>query len=173
VVVMAAGAQAVVEAAVLHEHAADDVEVQQQAHRPEDRGPSDVEAVPAELYLQTHSTNPLLRPQTISAAVRQFRDDADHDSLFSVTPMHVRLWSIQGEPINHDPENLLRTQDLPPLYQENSCLYLFRRDVFLERRNRIGRRPRLFVIGREEAWDVDEEIDLDVVGALLRRRAEA
>ncbi|MBF8260893.1 MAG: acylneuraminate cytidylyltransferase family protein [candidate division NC10 bacterium] len=131
----------------------------------------DVQAVPAEVYLQTHSTNPLLRPSTISAAIRVFRDGDDHDSLFSVTPIHARLWSAEGAAINHDPKTLLRTQDLPPVYQENSCLYLFRREAFLARRNRIGRNPRLFVIDREEAWDVDEEIDLDVVEALLQKRS--
>jgi CMP-N-acetylneuraminic acid synthetase len=130
----------------------------------------DVEAVPAEHYLQTHVTNPLLRPQTISAAIEAFRNDAEHDSLFSVTPMHVRLWSADGTAINHDPDRLLRTQDLPPVYQENSCLYLFRRDLFLERNNRIGRRPHLFVVDGEEAWDVDEESDLDIVEVLLRKR---
>jgi CMP-N-acetylneuraminic acid synthetase len=131
----------------------------------------DLQAVPADVYLQTHSTNPLLRSRTISAAVRDFRDDDDHDSLFSVTPIHMRLWSAEGAAINHDPERLLRTQDLPPVFQENSCLYLFRREAFLARRNRIGRNPRLFVIDREEAWDVDEEIDLDVVEALLQKRS--
>jgi CMP-N-acetylneuraminic acid synthetase len=130
----------------------------------------DVEMAPAETYLQTHSTNPLLRPETISAAIRAFRADAEHDSLFSVTPLHVRLWSAEGKPLNHDPETLLRTQDLPPVYQENSCLYLFRRDGFLATGNRIGKRPRLFEIEPEEAWDVDEEGDLDIVTALLSKR---
>jgi CMP-N-acetylneuraminic acid synthetase len=132
----------------------------------------DIDAVPAEAYLQTHSTNPLLRPQTVTAAIRAFREDDGHDSLFSVTPMHVRLWTAGGQPINHDPERLLRTQDLPPVYQENSCLYLFRRDVFLARGNRIGWKPRLFPVAREEAWDVDEETDLEIVASLLRRQAE-
>lgn len=130
----------------------------------------DIEAVPAEAYLQTHTTNPLILSRTISAAIEAFRNDAEHDSLFSVTPMHVRLWSADGTAINHDPETLLRTQDLPPVYQENSCLYLFHRDAFLERTNRIGRRPRLFVVDGEEAWDVDEESDLDIVEALMRKR---
>jgi CMP-N-acetylneuraminic acid synthetase len=130
----------------------------------------DVQAVPAVHYLQTHVTNPLLRPQTISAAIGAFRNDADHDSLFSVTPIHVRLWSPDGTALNHETDRLLRTQDLPPVYQENSCLYLFRRDVFLERNNRIGRRPKLFVVDREEDWDVDEELDLDIVEALLLKR---
>jgi CMP-N-acetylneuraminic acid synthetase len=133
----------------------------------------DIEAVPAEAYLQTHTTNPLIRSRTISAAIKAFRSDADHDSLFSVTPTHVRLWSADGTAMNHDPDRLLRTQDLPPVYQENSCLYLFRRDLFLERNNRIGRRPRLFAIDREEAWDVDEEFDVDIVEALLLRRLES
>ena len=131
----------------------------------------DVAAVPAEAYLQTHSTNPLLRPATISAAVEAFRSDVEHDSLFSVTPVNVRLWSADGAPINHDPETLLRTQDLPPVYMENSCLYLFGREAFLARGNRIGRRPRLFVIDREESWDVDEEVDVAIVAALLEKRA--
>ncbi|HET7009904.1 MAG TPA: acylneuraminate cytidylyltransferase family protein [Anaerolineales bacterium] len=133
----------------------------------------DIQAVPADLYLQTHSTNPLLRPETISRAIQAFRADGDHDSLFSVTPVQVRLWSPDGRAINHDPEVLLRTQDLPPVYEENSCLYLFRRDVFLERRNRIGRKPKLFVIDRQEAWDVDEESDLAIVEAMLKKRDEA
>jgi CMP-N-acetylneuraminic acid synthetase len=131
----------------------------------------DVERVPAETYLQTHSTNPLLRPQTISRAIEAFRNDRNHDSLFSVTRVNVRLWSADGAALNHDPVTLLRTQDLPPVYQENSCLYLFRREVFIERRNRLGQNPRLFPIDREEAWDVDEELDLEVVEALLRRRS--
>jgi CMP-N-acetylneuraminic acid synthetase len=130
----------------------------------------DLEKVSGELFLQTHSTNPLLRPQTISRAIREFRDDTDHDSLFSVTPVQTRLWSADGRPVNHDPLQLLRTQDLPPLYQENSCLYLFRRGSFLKHRHRIGESPRLFIISSEEAWDVDQEIDLDVVETLLRKR---
>lgn len=133
----------------------------------------DVEVVPAETYLQTHSTNPMLRPRTIQTAIRAFQDDGEHDSLFSVTPMQVRLWTAAGAPINHDPEQLLRTQDLPPVYQENSCLYLFHREVFLARGNRIGKRPRLFPIDRDEAWDVDEEADLAIVDALLRARLES
>jgi CMP-N-acetylneuraminic acid synthetase len=88
-----------------------------------------------------------------------------------VTPIQVRLWSSEGKPINHDPKVLLRTQDLPPVYEENSCLYLFPRGGFLERRNRIGEKPRLFVIAPEEAWDVDEEIDVEIVQALLEKRS--
>ena len=134
----------------------------------------DIRAVPARFYLQTHSTNPLLRPETVSQAIRAFLDGCPaHDSLFSVTRLQKRLWDGEGLPVNHDPAVLLRTQDLPPLYEENSCIYLFERGVFLERHNRLGKRPMMFEVPADEAWDLDEESDLRIVESLLTlRRAE-
>jgi CMP-N-acetylneuraminic acid synthetase len=131
----------------------------------------DVDVVVADVYLQTHSTNPLLRPETISKAIQAFfQAYPQHDSLFSVTRLHKRLWDQHGRPINHNPEVLLRTQDLPPLFEENSCVYIFERAMFLERRNRIGARPMLFEIGPDEALDIDEELDF-VVAESLKQKA--
>jgi CMP-N-acetylneuraminic acid synthetase len=131
----------------------------------------DAAATDAEFLLQTHCTNPLLRTETITAAVRRFLDSlAAFDSLFSVSRVHKRLWNAGARPINHDPNVLVRTQDLPPVYEENSCLYVFSRDGLLARHNRIGERPQMFEIGREEAWDIDEEIDFKVAEALFRER---
>lgn len=131
----------------------------------------DVEQVEASFYLQTHSTNPLLRAETISRAIMQFIEAYPrHDSLFSVTRLRQRLWDAQAQPVNHDPTVLLRTQDLEPLYVENSCLYMFEREGFLQRRNRIGEHPILFEIEEEEAWDIDEEIDFTLAEYLLSSR---
>ena len=134
----------------------------------------DTAQVPADLYLQTHSTNPLLRAQTISAAVRALKDVYPaYDSLFGVTRLQTRLWDEVGRAINHNPAVLLRTQDLPPVYEENSCIYLFTRETLAQRRNRLGERPLMFAIPAEEAWDIDEEIDFTVADVLLRARKEA
>lgn len=127
----------------------------------------DISVVDADLYLQTHSTNPLLKPATVQAALRTFFDAGDrHDSLFSVTPLHTRLWSPEGEPLNHDPAVLLRTQDLPPVMEENSCLYLFEGELLERTGRRIGERPLLFPIEGDEASDIDTEADWRVVEAL-------
>jgi CMP-N-acetylneuraminic acid synthetase len=124
----------------------------------------DVEAVAADLYLQTHSTNPLLRTETIETAIDAFLSAANaYDSLFSVTPWRTRLWTENGEAINHDPDVLLRTQDLPPVMEENSCLYIFRAQTLRDRGNRIGSHPLLFPIEGAEAWDIDEELDWQIV----------
>lgn len=131
---------------------------------------NDVRQIQADLFLQTHSTNPLLRTQTVATAIDRLLDDPVSDSLFGVTRLQTRLWSADGEPINHDRNVLLRTQDLPPVLEENSCIYLFTRVSLEQRGNRIGERPILFEIPREEAWDIDEEIDWEVVEALHAHR---
>ena len=131
----------------------------------------DVTQVKADYYVQTHSTNPLLRPETISAAIQSFLDSiAEYDSLFSVTRVQTRLWDSQGRAVNHNPAILLRTQDLAPVYEENSCLYVFTRSTLETRRNRLGERPLMFEIDRIEAWDIDEELDFRMAEFLYLER---
>lgn len=127
--------------------------------------------VESDFFLQTHSTNPLLQSATISKAIQTLDElYPSYDSLFSVTRLQSRLWDGLGRPINHNPNILLQTQDLPPVYEENSCLYLFTRETLLRKRNRLGDRPFLFEINADEAWDIDEEIDFKLVELLIQAR---
>jgi len=131
----------------------------------------DIAQIEADFYLQTHSTNPLLRAETISTALQRFLSNYPaYDSLFGVTRLQVRLWDQLTRPINHHAAILLQTQDLPPVYAENSCIYIFTRDNLLARRNRIGERPLMFEIDAAEAWDIDEELDFEWVNYLIEKR---
>lgn len=131
----------------------------------------DTAQVEADFYLQTHSTNPLLRAGTISRAIQIFLSCyPERDSLFSVTRLQTRLYDAQGRALNHDPNVLLQTQDLPPVYEENSCIYLFTRPNLVRRHHRIGERPLLFEIDPAEAWDIDEELDFAIADFLMRQR---
>ena len=133
----------------------------------------DCSLIEADLFLQTHSTNPLLRPQTVTKALRDFlAGGGEYDSMFTVTPLQTRLWTADGKAINHDPAVLLRTQDLPPVMEENSCLYLFDAATLRSRGNRIGERPLLYPLDPLEAWDIDDEADWTVVEALYESRRE-
>lgn len=127
-----------------------------------------ISQVEADYYLQTHSTNPLLKSQTISKAINQFLNSSEHDSLFGVTCLQTRLYDEQGNAMNHDPEVLLRTQDLPPVYEENSNIYIFTAEILQERQNRIGNQPLMFEIERDEAWDIDEEVDFRIAELLYK-----
>lgn len=134
----------------------------------------DTHQIEADFYLQTHSTNPLLRPETISRALRTFIEHYPaYDSLFSVTRVQTRFWDALARPVNHNPAILLRTQDLPPLYEENSCLYLFKRQTLELHRTRIGERPYLFEIEKTEAQDIDEESDFLIADLLLADRLKS
>ena len=131
----------------------------------------DTAQVTADLFLQTHSTNPLLKASTVSRAIQQLRSlYPEYDSLFSVTRLQTRLWDQLGRAVNHNPAVLLRTQDLPPIYEENSCLYLFTRQTLLNRRNRLGERPLMFEMDAREATDIDEELDFLIAETLLKKQ---
>ncbi len=131
----------------------------------------DTAQVNAEFYLQTHSTNPLLKAQTISQGIQKFfAEYPKYDSLFSVTRLQTRLYFQDGRAINHNPLELIQTQDLPPVYEENSCLYLFTRENLARKHHRIGDSPLMFEIDADEAWDIDEELDFEITDFLMKRR---
>ncbi|MCC6259487.1 MAG: acylneuraminate cytidylyltransferase family protein [Anaerolineales bacterium] len=133
----------------------------------------DTAQVQADFYLQTHSTNPLLKPETISQAIQLlFTNYPNHDSLFSVTRLQTRLYFQDGQAINHNPLELKQTQDLPPVYEENSCLYLFTRANLERKKHRIGDQPLMFEIPKDEAWDIDEELDFEITDFLMKRKSK-
>jgi CMP-N-acetylneuraminic acid synthetase len=131
----------------------------------------DLENTDGEYFFQSHSTNPLLKGETIKAAVETFFEKIDqYDSLFSVTPLQTRLYGEHFNVLNHDPKNLIKTQELPFVYEENSCIYVFSRNSFQENKNRIGSAPRLYPIDRFEAVDIDEEYDFLMAETLMQNR---
>ena len=131
----------------------------------------DTGQIPADLYIQTHSTNPLLTADTIHKALQLLMTRyPTYDSLFSVTRVQARLWNSLAQPINHNPSILLQTQDLPPVYEENSCFYGFTRQTLEIRRTRVGERPFLFEISKSESWDIDEEEDFSIAEMIMKSR---
>ncbi|HRQ31764.1 MAG TPA: acylneuraminate cytidylyltransferase family protein [Anaerolineales bacterium] len=126
---------------------------------------------PADFYFQTHSTNPLLKSESISKAIQLLLTNYPNcDSLFSVTRLQTRLYDKDGKALNHNPKELIQTQDLPPVYEENSCMYIFTRENLLAKRHRISDKPLMFEISADEAWDIDEELDFAICDFLLKRK---
>jgi N-acylneuraminate cytidylyltransferase len=130
----------------------------------------DLSQTNGEFYLQTHSTNPLLTTETIDKAIEVFFSQRDHDALFSVTAIRKRFYWPDGRGINHDPKHLIRTQDLEPIYEENSCFYIFSRETNLRVKNRLGENPMMFPMDRLEAADIDDMEDFYWTEFLLQRR---
>jgi CMP-N-acetylneuraminic acid synthetase len=111
-----------------------------------------------DIYLQTHATNPLMRAETFAQALKVFVENEEtHDSLFGVTEHHSRFYDLRGQAINHNPEELIRTQDLPPLCEENSCVYVFTKESFAKQSRRIGETPLMFPTPAIQSIDIDDE----------------
>ncbi len=133
----------------------------------------DMSVIGADLYLQTHSTNPLLQAGTVSKAIQIFLENrSEFDSLFSVTKLQTRLYDQEGKTINHNPGELIQTQDLSPLYEENSCIYLFTETGLKKNGHRIGISPYLYEISPNESWDIDTPLDFEIVDFLMKKKNE-
>ncbi len=132
----------------------------------------DIEQVTADIYLQTHSTSPLLNVNTVDNAIEKFlKSLPQNDSLFTVTSLYSRFYWGDGSPINHNPAELLRTQDLPVIYEENSNFYIFTNESFLNAgKKRIGLYPIMFPIDKIEAVDIDEPEDFLIAEAIHKLR---
>jgi len=124
----------------------------------------DVAGVDAQAYLMTHTTNPLMSADTVTKALAAYRAGVaagTADSLFTVDKVQTRFYRADASAVNHDPDNLIRTQDLEPWFEENSNLYIFNRDSFAKTKARIGKQPMMFEGPAFESIDIDTTQDWD------------
>ena len=123
----------------------------------------------------THTTNPLLSSNTIKQAIAQYSgalEAKSADSLFTVNKIQTRFYTEHCKAINHDPDNLIPTQDLEPWYEENSNLYLFNRESFASTDARIGSQPTMMVSPALECSDIDTPDDWDRAVAMTHYMLE-
>jgi len=130
----------------------------------------DLENSESDIYIQTHSTSPLLSVKSLDSAIHKMIDNpTDFDSIFSVTKIQTRFYDKNGKPFNHNPKELIRTQDLDPLYEENSGFYIFTKESFKNANNkRIGIRPLMYEIDKIEAIDIDEPEDFNIAEIMYK-----
>jgi CMP-N-acetylneuraminic acid synthetase len=126
------------------------------------------------IFLMTHTTNPLISKRTLSNAIDIFlnRDKNQFDSLYSATKFQGRFYYEGSIAINHNPNELLRTQDLQSVYLENSCLYLFEKNIFLDTKTRIGKRPILFETPQLESVDIDTKDEWYLANLLISDKSQ-
>jgi CMP-N-acetylneuraminic acid synthetase len=130
----------------------------------------DLNLIEGEHFIQTHSTNPLLTSVSIDKGIETYFENIERfDSLFSVTPHYGRYFLSDLTPINHNPNELKRTQDLDPVLEENSNFYIFSKESFKNSGNkRIGISPTYVNVNKLEAIDIDEEEDFLLSEAVFK-----
>ena len=130
----------------------------------------DIRLIDNEYFMFTHATNPLLTSKTIDKAIEVFFQGMQdgYDSLFSVERIQKRVYTKDGNPINHNMGRELKmTQDLDPIFVETSSFFIFSRKMFDENKRRVGNNPFLFEMNCYEAIDIDYVSDFYVAEAIV------
>lgn len=119
----------------------------------------------ADIYVYAHATAPFITVETMTQCIEAVKS-GQYDSAFCAVKMQDYLWQ-DGEPLNFDASNIPRTQDLKPIYQETSGVYVFTKSVFESYRRRIGVKPFIKEVSFKEAVDIDNPEDFALAEALL------
>ena len=121
--------------------------------------------VDADIYVYAHATAPFITVETMRQCIEAVKS-GEFDSAFCAVKLQDYLWQ-DGEPLNFDASNLPRTQDLKPIYQETSGVYVFTKEVYQNYRRRIGKKPFIKEVSFKEAVDIDNPEDFELAEALV------
>lgn len=120
--------------------------------------------VPADIYVMTHTTAPFISKESIQKGLESVVG-GKYDSSFAAKKLQDFLW-MEGKPFNYTLDNIPRTQDLQPIYEETSGFYIYTHDVMTELHRRIGENPFIVEIGEIESIDIDEAEDFIIADAV-------
>lgn len=119
----------------------------------------------ADIYVYAHATAPFITVETMKQCIEAVRS-GKYDSAFCAIKLQDYLWQ-DGKPLNFNAENLPRTQDLKPIYQETSGVYAFTKDVFEKYHRRIGEKPFIKEVTFKETVDIDNPEDFNLAEVLI------
>lgn len=119
----------------------------------------------ADIYVYAHATAPFITVETMKQCINAVKS-GEFDSAFCAVKLQDYLWQ-DGQPLNFDASNLPRTQDLKPIYQETSGVYVFTKEVFEKYKRRIGIKPFIKEVTFKEAVDIDNPEDFDLAEVMV------
>lgn len=121
--------------------------------------------VPADIYVMTHTTAPFISKTSIMKGLDAVKS-GDYDSSFAAKKLQDFLWK-DGAPFNYELNNIPRTQDLVPLYEETSGFYIYKKEIMTKMNRRIGNHPFIVEVGEIESIDIDEVEDFVIADAVF------
>lgn len=119
----------------------------------------------ADIYVYAHATAPFVTTETMAQCIDAVKT-GKYDSAFCAIKLQDYLWK-DGKPLNFDATNVPRTQDLEPIFQETSGVYVFSKEVFEKYKRRIGMKPFIKEVSFREAVDIDNPEDFDLAEVML------
>ena len=124
-----------------------------------------VNQIDADTYVLAHATAPFLSSSSISKCINAVNNDG-YDSAFTVMELQEFLWQ-KGKPLNYSLEHIPRTQDLERVVMETCGLYVFTKQLIVDRQRRIGSNPCFVSVSKIEACDINTEEDFVIADSIF------
>lgn len=125
----------------------------------------------ADHILWGHVTTPLVEAKVYDTAIEQYlsKITKGYDLLVSVKELKNFLLNQEGKLVNNTTDiPWPRTQDLEPLYEINHAIFLAKRSVYTEQKNRIGQKPLLYIMDEIHSKDIDWEEDFKIAEIMYK-----
>jgi len=129
-----------------------------------------VDGMDTDVIVYLSCTSPFITAEIITEMMYQV-EHKGFDSAFAATEARTFCW-FNGKPLNYDPSNVPRTQDIDPVILETSSVYIFHKGLFQKYSRRIGFNPYVKIVDPFAGWDIDTPDDLlmaEVIGERMFR----
>lgn len=122
------------------------------------------------IFLQ--ATSPLRRKDEIDNACRAFLEGG-FDSLFSMTVLEdYCLWKRNDDGLysfSYDFKNRGRRQEREPLFLENGSIFIFKKDLMLQEKNRLVGKIGMYEMPFELSYQIDSEKDISLCEHFMKQ----
>jgi len=119
-----------------------------------------------DIYAICHATSPFIKKDSIVKGLKMMLDHG-HDSALSISRVQTFCW-YKNKTLNYDLNNIVRTQDIEPIFWETSAFYMFKKHILQDMDKRIGNNPYFVETDRIESIDIDEKEDYDLAAKIVK-----
>ncbi len=123
-------------------------------------------AIESDIYVYAQVTSPFLKKERIEEGLNSVIS-GEYDSALSMKCLRDFIWANKNEPLNYDPANIARTQDLSPFWQETGALYIYKKELMEKYNRRTGFKPYFVEMSEIESVDIDYREDYELARAII------
>ena len=127
------------------------------------------EQVDTDYILYTPVTSPLVKSETYEDIITTFRNlDSKYDSVVTMNYLKDFLWE-DDKPLNYDPLNCPRSQDMESVFRLNFGGCLLPRETMIKNKYVVGDNPYWYELTETEGIDVDVPFDFNIAELIYEK----
>jgi len=125
-----------------------------------------IKEIDADIYIAACTTSPFTKTGTVKKAI-DYIQSSEYDSSFTVKRAQTFAWYM-GKPLNYNPADVPRTQDIEPVFIETSAFFSFKKELWTKHGRRIGFKPYMCEVDEIEAIDIDTQDEFEFAQTVMK-----